>query len=538
MKNKLINLLTNILNNNQISFESIELEVPKNKENGDYSTNIALKLAKTLHKSPMEIATSIQEQIDLTSNQFITKVEIANPGFINFYLDKSYLLSIINEVIASGADYGRSNIGQGNNYNIEFVSANPTGILHLGNARGGAYGDSLARILRFSGYNVTEEYYVNDAGNQINNLALSIEARYKTICGIDTPLPENGYHGNEIITIAENLYKEYQNTLLDKPLDYFKDLGTNILLDKIKNVLKEYRINYDIYTSEKDIYKKHPLNEIINKLQDNGYTYELDGAIWLKATELGDTKDHVLVKADGSYTYLVPDIAYHIDKIERNYTHLIDVFGTDHHGYVPRLKGALKALGYNESILDVKLLQLVRLIKDGEEVKMSKRTGKIVSLQELIDLVGINATRYFFVSRSLDTQMDFDLDLALKTSNDNPVYYISYAYARICSILNNVDKIKTIDNYHTLNSKEAYNVLEMLEKFPSVVASSATKELPHLISNYVYDLASTFHTYYAKHRIITENEEETNEQLNLILAVKITLANALNLIGIIPPEKM
>lgn len=538
MKNKLINLLTNILNNNQISFESIELEVPKNKENGDYSTNIALKLAKTLHKSPMEIATSIQEQINLTSNQFITKVEIANPGFINFYLDKSYLLSIINEVIASGADYGRSNIGQGNNYNIEFVSANPTGILHLGNARGGAYGDSLARILRFSGYNVTEEYYVNDAGNQINNLALSIEARYKTICGIDTPLPENGYHGNEIITIAENLYKEYQNTLLDNPLDYFKDLGTNILLDKIKNVLKEYRINYDIYTSEKDIYKKHPLNEIINKLQDNGYTYELDGAIWLKATELGDTKDHVLVKADGSYTYLVPDIAYHIDKIERNYTHLIDVFGTDHHGYVPRLKGALKALGYNESILDVKLLQLVRLIKDGEEVKMSKRTGKIVSLQELIDLVGINATRYFFVSRSLDTQMDFDLDLALKTSNDNPVYYISYAYARICSILNNVDKIKTIDNYHTLNSKEAYNVLEMLEKFPSVVASSATKELPHLISNYVYDLASTFHTYYAKHRIITENEEETNEQLNLILAVKITLANALNLIGIIPPEKM
>lgn len=538
MKNKLINLLTNILNNNQISFESIELEVPKNKENGDYSTNIALKLAKTLHKSPMEIATSIQEQIDLTSNQFITKVEIANPGFINFYLDKSYLLSIINEVIASGADYGRSNIGQGNNYNIEFVSANPTGILHLGNARGGAYGDSLARILRFSGYNVTEEYYVNDAGNQINNLALSIEARYKTICGIDTPLPENGYHGNEIITIAENLYKEYQNTLLDKPLDYFKDLGTNILLDKIKNVLKEYRINYDIYTSEKDIYKKHPLNEIINKLQDNGYTYELDGAIWLKATELGDTKDHVLVKADGSYTYLVPDIAYHIDKIERNYTHLIDVFGTDHHGYVPRLKGALKALGYNESILDVKLLQLVRLIKDGEEVKMSKRTGKIVSLQELIDLVGINATRYFFVSRSLDTQMDFDLDLALKTSNDNPVYYISYAYARICSILNTVDKIETIDNYHTLNSKEAYNVLEMLEKFPSVVTSSATKELPHLISNYVYDLASTFHTYYAKHRIITENEEETNEQLNLILAVKITLANALNLIGIIPPEKM
>ena len=537
MKEKIKEILLQSLKDNNIEYEEdIIIENPNNKDNGDYSTNLALRLTKLLHKNPLEIAQSITDKIN--SNLF-TKVEIAKPGFINFYMDKKYLLDNINTVLELQENYGRNNIGNHKRYNLEFVSANPTGILHLGNARGGAYGDSLARILRFSGYDVTEEYYVNDAGNQVNNLALSIEARYKTICGIPTDLPENGYHGQEIIEIAKNLYNEHQDTLLNEDIEYYKNLGINILLDKIKKVLKDYRINYDVYTSEKSIYKTHPIPEIINKLTTNGYTYEQEGATWLKASELGDTKDHVLVKADGLYTYLVPDIAYHIDKIERGYDHLIDVFGTDHHGYVARLKGSLKALGYNPDILDVKLLQLVRLVSNGEEIKMSKRTGKIVSLQELIDLVGINAARYFFVSRSLDTQMDFDLDLATKKSNENPVYYVSYAYARICNILNNYEgKITNVIEYKTINSPEAYNVLEQIYKFNEVVISATTKELPHLITNYVYDLAESFHSLYSKERIITEDKERTNEYLNLISAVKVTLKNALDLIGVIPPEKM
>ena len=517
-----------------VDIDIIILE-PKKKENGDYSTNIALKLAGVLKEDAMKIATDISQNI--SSIQF-SKVEVVQPGFINFFVNKTYLLENINIVLKEKNDYGRNTLGQGKKYNIEFVSANPTGILHLGNARGGAYGDSLARILRFSGFTVTEEYYINDAGNQVDNLALSILARYKNLCGLEAEIPQNGYHGEEIVTIAKELYAKYSDTLLNNDLDYFKKTGIDILLSKIKQVLKEYRINYDVYTSEKEIYKKHPLSEVINELTKKGYTYEQEGALWLKTSILGDNKDHVLVKNDGSYTYLVPDIAYHIDKIERGYDHLIDVFGTDHHGYVARLKGALKALGYNDDILDVKLLQLVKLISNGQEVKMSKRTGKIVSLQELIDVTGINAARYFFCMHSLDTQMDFDLDLATKKSNENPVYYVCYAYARICSILKQYENITPVINYKTINSAEAYNVLEQVYKFKEVVLNAAKKELPHLITNYAYTLAESFHLYYSKNRIITNDAEETNENLNMIKAVKITLLNALDLIGVIPPESM
>lgn len=536
MKEKLIELINQALKANNITDNAeIQIETPSNKENGDYASNIAMKLAGYLHQSPMTIANLL---LPYLKSPNIAKVTIANPGFINFYLSKDYLLDNINNVISLNEQYGSSTIGQGQNYNIEFVSANPTGILHMGNARGGAYGDSLARILRFSGYNVTEEYYVNDAGNQINNLALSILARYKEECGEEAEIPENGYHGQEIVTIAHDLYKNHQNKLLTEPLTYFKDLGTEILLNKIKEVLKEYRINFDLYTSEKSIYAKHPLPEMLEKLKNSGYSYEKDGALWLKSSELGDDKDHVLVKADGSYTYLVPDIAYHIDKISRGFTHLVDVFGTDHHGYVARLKGSLKALGYDDNILDVKLLQLVRLVANGEEIKMSKRTGKTVSLQELLDLVGVNASRYFFAMHSLDTQMDFDLELAQKNSNENPVFYVSYAYARICTILKNYSELKKITEYKTITSNDAYNVLEQIYKFPEIVASAATKELPHLITNYVYNLASSFHLYYSNNRIITDDEEQTMENLNLIKAVQITIKNSLNLIGVIPPEKM
>ncbi len=540
MKDKLIALITSYLNEKNITGIAVDVEKPKIAENGDFSSNIALKLAKVLGKNPMEIASNIASFFneDLLKENSITKIEIKNPGFINFFVSKDYLVENINEVLKEKEKYGSSNIGKGKKYNIEFVSANPTGILHLGNARGGAYGDSLARILKFSGYDVTKEYYVNDAGNQINNLALSIQARYLEKCGLPNEMPEGGYFGKEIVAIAEKLYQENKDKLVDESLDYFKKLGTEELLQNIIDDLKTYRIEYDKFTSEKSITEEYSISELLNNLKEKGYTYEKDGALWFKCSDLLDDKDHVLQKEDGSYTYLVSDILYHYDKYKRGYDKMIDIFGTDHHGYVARLKSSIKVLDNDEEKLEIKLLQLVRLIENGEVVKMSKRTGKSVTLKELIDEVGVNAARYFFSRYSLDTQMDFDLNEAKAKSNENPVYYVSYAYARICSILKNYPEEIKITKYKTLNNDSAYNVLEKVYAFREVVKNAALKELPHLITQYAYDLASEFHTFYSKNRIITDDEEVTKENINLIKAVKIALENALNLIGVIPPEKM
>lgn len=532
MKSILIKELSKVVDNKDIE---IEVTKSKDKQNGDYSTNIAMKLAKVIRKNPLEIAADLASKIE---NENILKIEVKAPGFINFFVKKDYLLDNINKVLIEKENYGCNKIGKGKKVNIEFVSANPTGILHLGNARGGAYGDSLARILQFSGYEVTKEYYINDAGVQIDNLGLSILTRYKEICGIPCNMPENGYFGKEVIAIAEKIYVEHQDTYLEKDLEYFKELGTQEMLSQIFKDLEEYRIVYDVLTSEKKIRKEYNLNELINTLDKNGYIYKKDGATWFKCSQLFDDKDHVLIKEDGSMTYLVPDIAYHYDKYKRGYDKIIDILGTDHHGYVARLKSSVKALGNEEEKLEVKLLQLVRLVEDGEIVKMSKRTGKSVTLKELIDEVGVNAARYYFSKYSLDTQMDFDLNLAKSKSNENPVYYVSYAYARICSILKEKESDVLVQKYVALNDDASYNVLEKVYEFPEVVENAALKELPHLITNYVYELASIFHVYYAKTRILTDNEEETLERINLIKCVKQTIFNALNLIGVIPPEKM
>ncbi len=535
MKEKLQQLVKDSLKKLDIMEEDITIEKPKTKENGDYSCNIALKLAKVLGKNPMEIANLIVANINDAN---ILKVEIKAPGFINFFVSKDYLLTNLKECLEQGKAYGSSDIGKGKKYNIEFVSANPTGILHLGNARGGAYGDSLARILTFSGFDVTKEYYINDAGSQITNLGLSILARYQELCGKESAMPENGYFGQEIKDIAQKLYTEHGENLLEENLDYFKELGTKELLAKIIQDLEEYRITYDKFTSEKAITEEYSIDKVINELKEKGYTYEKDGAIWFKCSSLLDDKDHVLKKEDGSHTYLVSDIAYHLDKYRRKYDKMIDILGTDHHGYVARLKSSMKAYGQDEEKLEVKLLQLVRLVENGEVVKMSKRTGKSVTLKELIEEVGVNAARYFFSRYSLDTQMDFDLTEAKAKSNENPVYYVSYAYARICSILNSQENKEKITNYTTLNNNDAYNVLEKVYEFPDVVKDAALKELPHLITKYAYDLATEFHAFYSKKRILTEDKQETQENLDLIKGVKITLENALSLIGVIPPEKM
>ena len=531
-------IIKNSLIKSNIDFDinNIIIETPKVESNGDYSTNVALLLTKVLRKNPMEIASLIKENIE---DNIIEKVEIAPPGFINIYLTKKRLKEEISKIIKENKKYGKNNQGNNKKVNIEYVSANPTGILHIGHGRGATYGDNLSRIMSFCGYDVTREYYINDAGNQMNNLGISIKERYKEICGLECNLPEDGYHGKEIITIATNIYELYNNTKLDESIEFFKQEGLKVLLQQIKKDLDIFRVNFDVFTSEQSLYDRGKVEAVLNSFKKNNNCYINEDALWLKTSNYGDEKDRVIVKNDGTYTYLLPDIAYHVDKIERGFTELIDVLGADHHGYINRLKGSLEILGHDSSILDVKILQMVRLLKDGEEIKISKRTGKTITLNDLIEEVGINATRYFFASKSLDTQMDFDLSLAIKNSNENPVYYIEYANARISSILKNYkEEIPTPEKYNTLTEPLAYTIMNKLMKFEDTVIAASEKKQPHIICNYVYELATLFHSYYAKEKFITDDIEYTLERIALLKAIKIVINNSLNLIGIIPNEVM
>lgn len=537
IKQEVQEILKKSLTNLQIDYEKeIEVSIPKDKNHGDYSTNIALSLAKSLKDNPTNIANKIKDNIQ---SEIISKIEVLSPGFINIFISEQYLLKSINTIIKENTNYGKSNLGQGKKVNIEFVSANPTGILHLGHGRGATYGDNLARIMTFTGYDVTKEYYVNDAGNQMNNLGISIKVRYQNLYNIDATLPEDGYHGQEIIDIAKKIKEEYQDTKLNEDIPFFKKYGLNILLDKIKKDLDIYRVNFDVFSSEQSLYDRGLVEKVITKLKNDNHCYIEDGALWLKTMDYGDEKNRVLIKSDGNYTYLLPDIAYHCDKIERGFDELIDVLGADHHGYIDRLKASLEMMGKDSGILDIKILQMVRLIKDNEELKLSKRTGKTVTLSEIIEEVGVNATRYLFSSKSLDTQLDFNIDLALKQNSENPVYYIEYANARICSILKKSKNFATnIDKYQTLESQYIYNILNKLNEFKDIVETSASKKAPHIIANYVYDVASLFHTYYNQEKIVTEDIQYTSERINLLKAIQIVINNSLNLIGIIPREEM
>ena len=536
IKNNLIHIIKCSLKELGIDKEDIIVEIPKDKIKGDYSTNVALTLSSIMHKKPEEIAKIIKNQIN---DPLIDHIEVAYPGFINFFLSKEYLLNNINTINEQKRNYGKSNVGQSKKINIEYVSANPTGILHVGHGRGATYGDNLARIMSFIGYDVTKEYYVNDAGNQMNNLGISIKERYKEISGLPFQIPEDGYHGKEIITIAEKIYNTYKDQKIKEDVSFFRKEGLNILLDKIKKDLDKYRVNFDIFTSEQSLYDHGLVDNTLEQLKRSNKCFIDEDALWLKTTDYGDEKDRVLIKSDGNYTYFLPDIAYHVDKMNRGYDKLIDVFGSDHHGYINRLKAALKILDKDPDLLDIKILQMVRLIKDNEEIKLSKRTGKTITLIDLINEVGVNATRYFFSSKSIDTQMDFDLDLAIKQSNENPVYYIEYANARISSILNLYhNKVEIIPKFNTIDSEIAYTILNKLYEFEDIVISAGQKQLPHLIANYTYELASLFHSYYSKEKIITEDDVYTKERIAFLNAIKIVINNALELIGIIPREQM
>jgi len=520
------------------------IEIPKDNKNGDYASNIALQLTKIIKKKPREIAEDIISHINLIDNN-IERIEIAGPGFINFYIKQDSLAEIISKIISKGDDYGKSSHGAGLSYNVEFISANPTGRLHLGHARQAALGDSLCRILEASGYSVTREYYVNDAGNQIHNLTLSVKARYLQLCGKEAVLPEDGYHGEDIIEIAKKLYDEYEDKFIDDNTEdtywLIRNKSVEFELEQIKKDLLDFRVEMDTFSSESEIRKRGMVEHTIEILKFSGNVYTKDNALWLKSTDYGDDKDRVLIKSDGSYTYLTPDIAYHIDKLSRGYNYLVDLLGADHHGYINRLKASIMALGHNSDKLEVDIVQMVRLIKDGEEFKMSKRSGNAITLKELCNEVGVDAVRYFFISRSGSSHLDFDIGLAKSYSSDNPVYYAQYAHARMCSILESAKKLELqpVEVYDKISTTNETALLKILMEFEDVIIDCAQNRAPYKMANYIQHIAQLFHSFYNECRVIDENNLElTSQRLKLVQATKIVLANALSLIGVSAPQSM
>lgn len=524
----------------------IILEKPKDKAHGDFATNIAMQLARVAKKAPRQIADDIIDKLN-KSEASVEKVEIAGPGFINFFMKKDFLGEVIETVLSAGENYGKSTVGIGEKVQVEFVSVNPTGDLHLGHARNAAFGDVLCNVFAAAGYEVEREYYINDAGNQINNLGLSVEARYLQEIGRDVDMPEDGYRGQAIIEIAKELVKEDGEKWADKDheerLDFFKEYGLKASLRNIESDLKDFRVEFDHWFSERSLFKDGQIDDTLAVLDDGGYTFEKDGALWFKTTEFGDDKDRVLIKGDGNYTYLTPDIAYHKNKLDRGFDRIINVWGSDHHGYIPRMRAALQALGYPVEKFDVKIIQMVNLFEAGEKVKMSKRTGKAVSLRELMDEVGIDAVRYYFVARSNDSQLDFDMDLAKSQSNDNPVYYAQYAHARICTMLSQAKSkgFKTEAEFDAslLTAEKELDLLKKIGELPQMIVDAADKHTPHKVTQYIFELATLLHSFYNAEKVLdADNEARTHARIALMKAVRQTLANAMTIIGISAPEKM
>ncbi len=521
----------------------IIIETPKDKNNGDYSSNIAMQYAKIARKAPRAIATEITNLLPL-EELYIEKIEIAGPGFINFYINPMFLTNVINDIIKLENHYGDLNLGDGEYYNIEFVSVNPTGSLHIGHARGAASGDSLCRILTKAGYNVDKEYYVNDGGNQIHNLAVSIDVRYKQLFSVAIDMPEDAYHGPEIIETAKQIKKMHGDKYLHTDgYEFFKEYGVSSLLETLKTDLRDFRVEFDNWFSEKTLYEDNLVEKTVQYLIDNDFTYELDGAVWLKTSNYQDEKDRVIIKSDKTYTYVTPDIAYHKNKLDRGYTKLIDILGGDHHGYINRLKAAIEMVGGNSDTLEVELLQMVKVIQDGEEVKMSKRSGKAITLRDLIDEVGVDPIRYFFAMRSLNTHMDLDLDLAIRQTNENPVYYVQYAHARISSIFRQAlekgfDLSALPQTFNLLSGDKTFDLIARLNEYPDAIRLSATQRAPHKLTNYINSLATSFHSFYNDEHVITDDIDKSYQLLALLKATQIILKDSLSLIGVSAPEKM
>ena len=522
----------------KLPLDEIIIEIPKVKEHGDYSTNVAMRLTKLLKLNPKLIAEKILESL---STQDIEKAEIAGAGFINLTLKKAALTQVIPSILEANEKYGLSTQEKPIKINVEYVSANPTGDLHPGHARGAAIGDTLTRVLKAAGYEVTREYYLNDAGNQINNMAKSLQARYLQACGKEIEVPEDGYHGKDLIEIAASLKAEfgthYQELPLDESLPFFKQKGLEAEVQKLKEDLKLFRVEFDVWTSEQSLYDRGLVQEGLKRLIDKGHTYQQEGALFLKTTDYGDDKDRVLIKSDGSYTYITPDIAYHLNKKQRGFDQLVNLWGADHHGYIPRLKAAFEALDYNKNDLHVDIIQMARMIKDGQEFKLSKRTGKAVALKDLIDEAGVDAVRYYFVSKAGDTHMDLDLDMASSQSNENPVYYAQYAHARLSSILRQAE-VTPVENFDLIQHEKELDLLKILADYPQLIVDAANARQPHLVCLYIQKLATGFHAFYNECTVLHAEKPLKQQRLALVKAVQITLRNALTLIGVSALEKM
>ena len=524
------------------------IEKPSDKKNGDFSTNIAMAGARAYHKAPKMIAESIVSNLDLRG-AYIDRAEIAGPGFINFYLSDEYYSQIVLDVLAKDEDYGKSDFGEGRKILVEFVSANPTGPMHIGNARGGAIGDCLASVLSCAGYDVQREFYVNDSGNQIEKFATSLEVRYLQACGRDIEMPEDAYHGADITCHAENFKAEYGDRFADCESQERRDALVQFALPKniagLEADLKKYRIVYDKWFRESTLHNDGSVARVIEALKERGVTYEQDGALWFKASEFGNDKDIVLIRANGLPTYIVPDIAYHYNKlVTRGYDKAIDVLGADHHGYVPRMKAALTALGLDADRLDAVIMQMVRLVREGETIKLSKRSGKAITLNTLLEEVPIDAARFFFNLREPNSHFDFDLELASKQSSENPVYYVQYAHARICSILKKaqdqgvVIKAPTVEALNRLTSSEEKELISHLAGLTDEIITSAKIYDPAKITHYVVELATLFHKFYNAQRVMVDDEMLMNARLALCTAVKITIRNILTMLKIDIPESM
>lgn len=548
---KILDALGRAVANGELPAEPLpafNIEKPANSANGDFSSNIALAGAKAFKKAPRMIAQSIADNIDLEGTLF-EKVEIAGPGFLNFYLSQRYYSEIVKDVITRGEDYGASNFGKGKKVLVEFVSANPTGPMHIGNARGGAIGDCLAAVLEKAGYNVSREFYVNDAGNQIEKFATSLEVRYLQLYKDGIEMPEDAYKGADITEHAKSFAAEYGDKYVEAESGERRKALVDFALPKniagLERDLLQYRIKYDNWFKESTLHADGSVAKIIEKFKELGVTYEQDGALWFKASEFGNDKDVVLIRANGIPTYIVPDIAYHYNKlVTRGYDKAVDVLGADHHGYVPRMKAALSALGIDENRLDCVIMQMVRLVRDGETIKLSKRSGKAITLTTLLDEIPIDAARFFFNLREPNSHFDFDLDLAAQETSQNPVYYVQYAHARICSILKKAQssgitlRTPTDEELDLLNSPEETELIRHLSSLTDEVITAAKTYDPARITHFVIELATLFHKFYNAQRVIADDEGLMQARLYLCVAVKDTIKNILTMLKISAPESM
>ena len=543
----------------------VMLEVPPQKEFGDFATNFAMQSARSLHCAPRQIAQAVVDNLDCAS---VEKAEIAGPGFINFYLKQNWTSDLLASIIAAGENYGNLPANDFGRIQVEYVSANPTGPLHIGHARGAAVGSAMVNLLRAAGYDVESEYYINDAGNQMNNLAASVNARYLQLLKLEEmggvpedltvkqldemptgiPFPENGYHGYDIIETAQRIIRIYgkEFVALDEKerLAKFLDIAYKEKLAGLKEDLEAFGVTYDVWFSEKSLHDANKIREAVDFLQERGYIYEQDGALWLKSTEQGDDKDRVVIRDNGVPTYFAADIAYHRNKFERGFARVINLWGADHHGYIARVKAAVNALGFDANNLEVMLLQMVRLYRNGDIVKLSKRTGETITLRELMDEVGTDAARYFFCMRSLDSQLDFDMTLATEKSNENPVYYIQYAHARISSIARQlaeagIEAVPTSElKLDTLVAPEELALIKKMGEYPELLARAARERAVHSVATYAYELAGLFHSFYNQCRILGVDKDVQQARIALVKAVGHTIRHALGILGVSAPERM